>query len=46
MTYSVRWSPEDSEYVATAEEFQWLSHLDKDPAAALAGIQELVRLAR
>ncbi|MEI6700218.1 MAG: toxin-antitoxin system HicB family antitoxin [Actinomycetota bacterium] len=41
--YSVWWSEEDSEFVATCVEFPSLSWLDEDREAALRGIVSLVR---
>lgn len=41
-TYRVSWSPDDLEYVATVVEFQSLSWLAPDPAAALLGLRALV----
>lgn len=41
-TYRVTWSPEDGEHVGLCAEFPSLSHLDKTPEAALAGIRSLV----
>jgi len=41
-TYSVKWSPEDGEWVATVAEFPSLSWLAPDPQAALAGLAALV----
>jgi predicted RNase H-like HicB family nuclease len=40
--YSVWWSEEDGEYVATCVEFPSLSWLDEDREAALRGIVSLV----
>lgn len=40
-TYTVRWSVEDQEYVATVAELPSLSWLDDDPSNAIAGIQAL-----
>lgn len=42
-TYLVTWSVEDGEHVGTALEFPYLSHLDRDPDKALAGIRQLVQ---
>lgn len=42
-TYRVSWSGEDGEFVGTCAEFPSLSHLAEDPAAALRGIEDLVR---
>jgi len=41
--YSVVWSPEDEEYVATVAEFPSLSWLDEDQIEALKGLERLVR---
>jgi len=41
-SYQVAWSVEDGEHVGTALEFPGLSHLDRDPDLALAGIRQLV----
>ena len=41
-TYSVAWSPEDQEYVATCVEFPSISWLDGDAAEAIRGVQKLV----
>jgi predicted RNase H-like HicB family nuclease len=41
-TYRVTWSPEDGEHVGLCVEFPSLSHLDKTPESALAGIRNLV----
>lgn len=40
--YSVQWSPEDQEFVATVLEFPSLSWLDEDQFEALRGIEQLV----
>lgn len=40
--YSVQWSPEDLEFVATVIEFPSLSWLDEDQFGALRGIERLV----
>ena len=40
--YSVQWSLEDQEFVATVLEFPALSWLDEDQLAALRGIERLV----
>ena len=40
--YSVQWSPEDLEFVATVLEFPSLSWLDEDQFEALRGIEQLV----
>lgn len=40
--YSVQWSPEDQEFVATVLEFPPLSWLDEDEFEALRGIERLV----
>ncbi|MDI3195693.1 toxin-antitoxin system HicB family antitoxin [Pseudarthrobacter sp. AL07] len=40
--YSVQWSPEDDEFVATVLEFPSLSWLDEDQFEALRGIERLV----
>lgn len=40
--YSVQWSPEDQEFVATVLEFPSLSWLDEDQFEALRGIERLV----
>lgn len=42
-TYRVSWSEEDGEYVATCAEFPSLSHLAREPEAALRGIRTLVK---
>ncbi|MBR3313989.1 MAG: toxin-antitoxin system HicB family antitoxin [Atopobiaceae bacterium] len=42
-TYRVRWSEEDSEYLATVAEFPSLSWLEEEQADALAGITNLVK---
>jgi predicted RNase H-like HicB family nuclease len=41
-SYSVQWSPEDQEFVATVLEFPSLSSLDEDQFEALRGIERLV----
>lgn len=41
-TYRVTWSEEDGEYVGLCVEFQSLSWLASDPAAALQGIRQVV----
>jgi predicted HicB family RNase H-like nuclease len=41
--YSVTWSPEDDEYVATVTEFPSLSWLDPDKEEALRGLERLLR---
>lgn len=41
--YSVAWSPEDEEYVATVAEFPSLSWLDIDQLEALRGLEQLVQ---
>ncbi len=41
-TYRVTWSAEDGEHVGLCSEFPSLSHLDKTPEAALAGIRQLI----
>lgn len=40
--YSVQWSPEDQEFMATVLEFPSLSWLDEDQFEALRGIERLV----
>ena len=40
--YSIQWSPEDQEFVATVLEFPSLSWLDEDQFEALRGIERLV----
>lgn len=40
--YSVQWSPEDNEFVATILEFPSLSWLDEDQFEALRGLERLV----
>lgn len=40
--YSVQWSPEDAEFVATVLEFPSLSWLDNDQFEALRGLEGLV----
>ncbi|BCW74715.1 hypothetical protein NicSoilB11_10400 [Arthrobacter sp. NicSoilB11] len=40
--YSVQWSPEDLEFVATILEFPSLSWLDEDQFEGLRGIERLV----
>jgi hypothetical protein len=40
--YSVQWSPEDQEFVATVLEFPSLSWLDEDQFEALRGVERLV----
>ncbi len=40
--YTVVWSDEDQEYVATCAEFGLLSHLDESQETALVGIKEVV----
>ncbi len=43
-TYLVSWSEPDREFVGTTLEFgSYLSHLDRNPEQALAGIRDLVR---
>ncbi len=42
-TYRVSWSEEDGEHVATCAEFPSLSHLAREPEAALSGIRALVK---
>ncbi len=41
-TYTLKWSEEDQEHVATCAEFPGLSYLAKNPKLALKGIQDLV----
>ena len=41
-TYTVHWSAEDGEYVATVEGQSLLSWLDPDPTAALAGLVAVI----
>lgn len=41
-TYSVSWSEAEQEHVGRCAELPGLSHGDKTPEAALAGIRELV----
>ena len=41
-TYRVRWSDEDSEFVATVAEFPSLSWLDKSQVEALLGLVQMV----
>ncbi|ABM10484.1 MULTISPECIES: type II toxin-antitoxin system HicB family antitoxin [Micrococcaceae] len=40
--YSVQWSPEDQEFVATVAEFPSLSWLDEDQIEALRNLENLV----
>jgi predicted HicB family RNase H-like nuclease len=40
--YSVQWSPEDQEFVATVLEFPSLSWLDEDQFEAFRGVERLV----
>lgn len=40
--YMVRWSEEDQEFVGLCAEFPFLSYLDPDMDAAIAGIKEVV----
>ena len=40
--FTVTWSPEDEEFVATCTEFPSLSWLDGTPALALSGLRNLV----
>ena len=42
-TYRIMWSDEDNEHVGLCAEFPSLSWLVPTPAAALSGIQRLVR---
>lgn len=42
LRYSVQWSPDDQEFVATVLEFPSLSWLDEDQFGALRGIERLV----
>lgn len=42
-TYRISWSEEDGEYVATCAEFPSLSHLAREPEAALSGIRALIK---
>ena len=42
-TYRITWSAEDNEHVGLCAEFPSLSWLAPTPAAALSGIQRLVR---
>lgn len=42
-TYRITWSAEDDEHVGLCAEFPSLSWLAPTPAAALSGIQHLVR---
>jgi hypothetical protein len=37
-TFTVVWSPDDDEYVATHSAYQSLSWLDQDPVSALRGL--------
>lgn len=40
--YSVKWSEEDNEFVATTPEFPSLSWLDADEGVAVEGLKNLV----
>ncbi len=40
--FTVKWSEDDDEYVATAAGFLSLSYLSDDPVAALEGLMEIV----
>jgi hypothetical protein len=40
--YSVRWSVEDNEYVATCDTHPSLSWLDPDPLVALKGLVDML----
>ncbi|MBW4577741.1 MAG: type II toxin-antitoxin system HicB family antitoxin [Aphanothece sp. CMT-3BRIN-NPC111] len=42
-TYKITWSSEDQEYVGLCAEFPSLSYLDESRAAALEGIETLVK---
>lgn len=41
-TYTVKWSAEDGEYLATCNEFPSLSWLTQTPEEALSGIRRVV----
>lgn len=41
--YSVAWSPEDEEFVATVAEFPSLSWMEEDQIEALIGLERLIR---
>jgi predicted RNase H-like HicB family nuclease len=41
--YSIKWSPEDQEFIGTCKEFPSLSHLGSTPTLALLGIITLVK---
>ena len=40
--YTVKWSDEDQEYVATCNAHPWLSWLEKTPVEALKGLWRLI----
>jgi predicted RNase H-like HicB family nuclease len=42
-TYSISWSSEDEEYVATCAEFPSLSWLAEDEVSALRGLIDMLR---
>ncbi|RUR86148.1 antitoxin HicB [Chlorogloeopsis fritschii PCC 6912] len=42
-TYKITWSPEDQEYLGLCIEFPSLSYLHENRAAALEGIENLVK---
>jgi hypothetical protein len=41
--YTVHWSAEDSEWVATCDKYTFISALSISPVAALAELIELIR---
>ncbi len=41
-TYTVAWSAEDDEYVATASGYPSLSYLHPDPVGALRGLRRVM----
>lgn len=42
-TYTISWSSEDNEYVATCSEFPGLSWIEENPESALHGLRNVIR---
>lgn len=42
-TFTIRWSRQDNEWVATSNMYPSLSHLDDNPQAALHGLIGIIR---
>lgn len=41
-TYTVKWSEDDGEYVATVDSEPFLSYLSKYPVGALVGLRQVM----